>query len=119
MNGIIYVTNSKPVSLSKWGNRPIIIMIRMSKGTLYELREQIAQKILSCLAASKGFSKYSRVSCDTERNCPLFAILAHYGLFGTSMSRNCCFVYGILRKSQSPTQDDLENIFCNLHIKIY
>ena len=72
------------------------------------------QKVLSRRAASNGFSKYSGLGCDTGRNRPLLAIRARYGLFGTSMSRNCYFVYGILRKSQSPTQDGFENFLFHL-----
>ena len=68
----------------------------------------------SCLAPSYGFFKIFRRSCGIGRNRPLFAIRAHYGLFGTSMSRNFWVSNGILRKSHIPTHDSFGNILCNL-----
>ncbi|MDE6749942.1 MAG: hypothetical protein K2K21_12910 [Lachnospiraceae bacterium] len=47
------------------------------------------QNVLSRLTSEYGFSKYSGKDVNDVRNRPTFAILAQFGLFGTSMSRNC------------------------------
>ena len=50
------------------------------------------------------FLKYSGEVERGGRNRPTFAVRAQVGLFGTSMSRNCWVLDGILRKSHFPTQ---------------
>lgn len=40
-------------------------------------------------APPNGFSKYFDEIIEDGRNRPLFAIQAHFGLFGTSLSLNC------------------------------
>ena len=65
----------------------------------------MAQNVPACLAPAYGFSKIFRLGCENGRNRPLFAIQAHYGLFGTSVSRNFWVPYGILRKSHIPAHD--------------
>ena len=61
-------------------------------------------------ASENEFSKYSGVVVLAGRNRPRFAIQAHCGLLVTSMSPNCCFLNGILRKSHFPPQSSGENI---------
>ena len=61
-------------------------------------------------ASENEFSKYSGIVVLAGRNCPRFAIQAHCGLLVTSMSPNCCFLNGILRKSHFPPQSSGENI---------
>ena len=56
------------------------------------------------LAAGNGFSKYSGKMVSAGRNRPRFAIRAHCGLLVTSVSPNCCFLDGILRKFHFPPQ---------------
>ena len=65
---------------------------------------QMEQTALSCRASSNGFSKYSGKTEISGRNRPTFAIRAQVGLFGTSVSRNCWVLDGILRKSHFPAQ---------------
>ena len=55
-------------------------------------------------AAVNGFSNGSDIGNFRFRNRPQFAIRAQFGLFGTSMSRNCWRLYGTIRKSHSPSQ---------------
>ena len=62
------------------------------------------------LAAGNGFSKYSGKMVSAGRNRPRFAIRAHCGLLVTSVSPNCCFLNGILRKSHFPAQSSCENM---------
>ena len=50
------------------------------------------------------FLKYSGKTEISGRNRPTFAIWAQVGLFGTSVSRNCWVLDGILRKSHFPAQ---------------
>ena len=61
------------------------------------------------LASENGFSKYSGKVVSTGRNRARFAIQAHCALFVTSMSPNCCFWNGILRKSHFSSQSSFEN----------
>ena len=61
-------------------------------------------------ASENEFSKYSGIVVLAGRNRPRFAIQAHCGLLVTSMSPNCCFLNGILRKSHFPPQSSGENI---------
>ena len=96
-----------------------LIGFGVTKGAFCKLREQIAQNVLSCRASSYGFSKYSGNVENSRRNRPTFAVRAQVGLYGTSMSRNCCILYRILRKSHIPTQGSFANILCNLLISIY
>ncbi len=60
-------------------------------------------------ASENEFSKYSGIVVLAGRNCPRFAIQAHCGLLVTSMSPNCCFWNGILRKSHFSSQSSFEN----------
>ena len=62
------------------------------------------------LAAGNGFSKYPGKMVSAGRNRPRFAIRAHCGLLVTSVSPNCCFLNGILRKSHFPAQSSCENM---------
>ncbi|MDE7130240.1 MAG: hypothetical protein K2O65_00365 [Lachnospiraceae bacterium] len=50
------------------------------------------------------FLKYSGEVENGGRNRSTFAIRAQIGLFGTSVSRNCWGLDGILRKSHFPAQ---------------
>ena len=81
---------------------------------IYRLRGQIAQNVLSRRAPSYGVSKYSGDVVKDGRNRPTFAIRTQVGLFGTSVSRNCWVLSGILRNSHIPAQDSFENILRNL-----
>ena len=68
-------------------------------------------------AAKNGFSKYSGKIKNAERNRPLLAIRARYGLFGTSMSRNCWVLNGILRKSHFSPQGMGAHRSCKLPVR--
>ncbi len=67
-------------------------------------------KWFSVLVPGHGFSKYSGKVVSAGRNRPRFAIRAHCGLLVTSVSPNCCFLNGILRKSHFPAQSSCENM---------
>ena len=62
-------------------------------------------------ASGNGFSKYSGKMVPAGRNRPRFAIRAHCGLLVTSVSPNCCFLDGILRKSHFPAQSSDKTMF--------
>ena len=63
---------------------------------------------ISMRVSENGFSKYSGKTASTGRNRPRFAIQAHCGLLVTSVSPNCCFKNGILRKSHFPAPSSFE-----------
>ena len=67
-------------------------------------------KWFSVLVPGHGFSKYSGKVVSAGRNRPRFAIRAHCGLLVTSVSPNCCFLAGILRKSHFPAQRQRKTI---------
>ena len=62
----------------------------------------MAQTVPLWRASENEFSKYSEAVVAGGRNRPTFAIRAQVGLFGTSVSRNCWVLGGILRKSHIP-----------------
>ena len=62
-------------------------------------------------ASGNRFSKYSGKMVPAGSNRPRFAIRAHCGLLVTSVSPNCCFLDGILRKSHFPTQSSDKTMF--------
>ena len=62
-------------------------------------------------ASGNGFSKYSGKMVPAGRNRPRFTIRAHCGLLVTSVSPNCCFLDGILRKSHFPAQSSDKIMF--------
>ena len=68
-------------------------------------------KWFSVLVPGHGFSKYSGKVVSAGRNRPRFAIRAHCGLLVTSVSPNCCFLDGILRKSHFPAQSSDKTMF--------
>ena len=66
--------------------------------------EAAAGSVFETAASGNGFSKYSGKRVSIVRNCARFAIRNHCALLVTSMSPNCCFWNGILRKSHFPKQ---------------
>ena len=71
--------------------------------------EQGQRAAFSRAASGNGFSKYSGKVVSAVRNRARFAIQAHCALLVTSMSPNCCFWNGILRKSHFSSQSSFEN----------
>ena len=71
-----------------------------------KLKKNAAQ--FSRAASGNGFSKYSGKVVSAVRNRARFAIRAHCALLVTSVSPNCCFKNGILRKSHFPAPSSFE-----------
>ena len=70
------------------------------------------KEIAHCQLRKMDFLNVLKEDWLPGRNHPQFAIRAHSGLFGTSMSRNCCSTPRPLRKSHFPPQCLLSNFFC-------
>ena len=75
------------------------------------MKGHTVQKALLCRLRRMDFLNSPIRLIMSERNRPLHAIQARYGLLRTSMSVNCWMTNGLLRKSQSPTQDSCVSIF--------
>ena len=111
-----------------WGDYGILDSIRTGQSILsgQELggkeegrREKTAEEkprgnrlgmVSPCRLRKMDFLNIPGKTVSAGRNRPRFAIRAHGGLLVTSVSPNCCFLNGILRKSHFSTQGNGETI---------
>ena len=100
-----YGKSSKQYFLSKY--KTILFKIRFSKDILHHTARQTAQKgrgLRLFPASASGFSKYSGKGLRQGTQPPDIRHRGSNRAFRDVLSRNCCFLNGISRKSLFPTQ---------------